>query len=83
MLFTDLDTAPDWGPWEDEDTHHYLIRVLSQAVWETGTVVDRCGANLRDQLWRAADWMLNTVYPQMEPVEIDLADVHASPEDPT
>lgn len=95
-MLSDLDSAPDWEPWEDEDTHHYLIRVLSQAVWQAGAAVDRFGAELRDQLWRLADRMLNAAYPP-EPVEVDLIPgvdaskivgefpwgMHGSPEDPT
>lgn len=76
-----VDNKPDWGRWEDEDVPRYLVRLVSQVIWQAGVGIDLFGAALRDIFWELADRILDAAYPQ-QPVEIDLG-MHGSPEDPT
>ena len=70
---THIDRSPDWGRWEDEPLRGYLLRLVSQAIWQAGSAVDVVGFHIRDGLWRVSDRILDIAHPMPEPTEIDIA----------
>jgi hypothetical protein len=69
-----IQTEPDWTPWEDETVDGYLLRLISQSVWQAGEYAEQIDQDgRRGPLWKLADAILDYAYPPQEPTEIDIA----------